>query len=181
MVNGNGLEYDEENHTLDVRGDALIQCGFILDESQEYLRELGNGRLIWLRSRYNIEGLPEVLQHPRYIEALLIQSRGVANDGDCNNCEKLIGFQKIGLGPFELCKSIPGNLNGCCGNCRWQDKSLECSYHHANTEKGIEEAKKQAEREKESQTTGGGSSGRPQRTVYKPERPGMVETKKGGR
>jgi hypothetical protein len=57
-----------------------------------------------------------------YINALLIQSRGVVSAQPCTSCQ-----QRQGQNTFPKCHQVPGFFEGCCTNCKWPDKALQCS------------------------------------------------------
>ena len=56
---------------------------------------------------------------PSYVNATLIQSRGVVNDVACEAC-------RTKRNPFEECRSLPGEWEGACGNCKWKDHGSRC-------------------------------------------------------
>lgn len=56
---------------------------------------------------------------PSYINAILIQSRGVLS-GPCDRCER-------SLRPFLECRRVPGHFGGACGNCKWPDLGARCT------------------------------------------------------
>lgn len=56
---------------------------------------------------------------PSYINAMLIQSRGVVS-GPCDRCQR-------SLRPFLECRRVPGRFGGCCGNCKWPDQAARCT------------------------------------------------------
>jgi Protein of unknown function (DUF3716) len=64
----------------------------------------------------------QVLMHrPSYINALLIQSRGVVQVPACTRCQR-------GRGPFPECRRVQGHFGGCCGNCKWPDAAARCVF-----------------------------------------------------
>lgn len=65
----------------------------------------------------------QIQQHrPSYINALLIQSRGVGLAQPCTNCRFLRGLR-----PFPECRHLPGAFGGACANCKWPDQASQCS------------------------------------------------------
>jgi len=56
---------------------------------------------------------------PSYINALLIQSRGIPS-GPCDRCQR-------SLRPFLECRRVPGHFGGACGNCKWPDHGARCT------------------------------------------------------
>ena len=56
-------------------------------------------------------------QRPSYINALLIQSRGVAVNPACSACVRSQSMSVDGLArPFPACRRLAGHFGGCCGN-----------------------------------------------------------------
>jgi hypothetical protein len=74
--------------------------------------------------RGRITGNQVLSQRPGYINAILIQSRGVARVGDdsCFQCRT-----NCDRGPFPECRSLNGHFGGCCGNCKWRDYAARCT------------------------------------------------------
>ena len=69
--------------------------------------------------------LDQVRTHqPSYINAILIQSRGVLVSAGCLNC------QARGMAPFSECCRMPEHFGECCGNCKWRDHARRCSVHN---------------------------------------------------
>ena len=65
----------------------------------------------------------QIQQHrPSYINALLIQSRGVVLAQPCTNCR-----HGQGMKPFPECRHVPGAFGGACANCKWPDWASQCS------------------------------------------------------
>jgi hypothetical protein len=58
---------------------------------------------------------------PSYVNALLIQSRGVVRAVPCAECSRR------GLTPFPDCASVQGHFGGSCGNCKWRDHAARCN------------------------------------------------------
>lgn len=61
-------------------------------------------------------------QRPSYINALLIQSRGVLVAPPCAACAR-----PGGMSPFPECRRVPGHFGGCCANCKWRDHAARCT------------------------------------------------------
>ncbi|KAJ5407647.1 hypothetical protein N7509_001530 [Penicillium cosmopolitanum] len=57
---------------------------------------------------------------PAYIDALLIQSRGLPLVESCTDWLR-------NLGPFPRCVRLPGHYGGICGNCRYDKRDKECT------------------------------------------------------
>lgn len=73
----------------------------------------------------------QLFQHrPSYINALLIQSRGIL----CTDCAYCAAPRTMPV--FLECRRVPGHFGGCCGNCKWPDKAVRCSYHSNNNPDG---------------------------------------------
>jgi Protein of unknown function (DUF3716) len=73
-----------------------------------------------------------------YINAILIQSRGVARNPPCGAC----AADRPGLRPFPECRRIQGHFGGCCGNCKWRDHAARCTARNieSDDEDGDEQA-----------------------------------------
>ena len=56
-----------------------------------------------------------------YINAILIQSRGVLAIKPCKKCE-----DTPNRGPFTECRTMRDQWGGCCGNCKWRDWQARC-------------------------------------------------------
>lgn len=85
-------------------------------------------------------------------------------------------FSPVRYNPKQECVSLPGYFNDVCGNCRWQDKSAECSRNINNIRENLEKLRADEKRQNEGRTVGG--NGRPSRQSVKPQRFGMVEHNK---
>lgn len=57
---------------------------------------------------------------PSYINAILIQSRGVVSLVPCTECTRR------GSSPFLDCTKLAGHFGGSCGACKWRDHSSRC-------------------------------------------------------
>jgi hypothetical protein len=62
------------------------------------------------------------MHRPSYVNAVLIQSRGMAHHRPCSACRGGAGFR-----PFPECRHLPGHFGGACGNCKWRDHASRCS------------------------------------------------------
>lgn len=58
---------------------------------------------------------------PSYINALIIQSRGIEIPGGCRNSRS---------GVFATTVRLPGYFGGCCGNCKFKDHGARCSVRN---------------------------------------------------
>jgi hypothetical protein len=59
-----------------------------------------------------------------YVNALLIQSRGVLVLEPCSSCQnKMLMDRDAYAYPFVHCIRLPGHFGGCCGNCKWPDRA----------------------------------------------------------
>jgi len=66
--------------------------------------------------------LNQVRTHwPLYINAILIQSRGVLVPASCINC------QTCDMTLFSECRRTPKHFSECCGNCKWREHAAHCS------------------------------------------------------
>jgi len=62
---------------------------------------------------------------PSYINAVLVQSRGVRPVRRCVQCTNR-------LSPFPECRHVPGHFGGACANCKWRDGGRKCSFWTAD-------------------------------------------------
>ena len=60
---------------------------------------------------------------PSYINAVLIQSRGVLVPGGCNICRT-----RLVMRPFPECRILFGHFGDSCGNYKWPDHASR--YRH---------------------------------------------------
>lgn len=63
------------------------------------------------------------MHRPSYINAILIQSRGVAGEQPCDACRRA----RTGPRPFPECRRVAGHFGGACANCKWRDHASRCS------------------------------------------------------
>ena len=65
-----------------------------------------------------------------YVNAILIQSRGVALSRACDQCLKrtATGRKRIPAQRFLDCRVVKGYFGGCCASCKWSDAANKCSY-----------------------------------------------------
>ena len=77
---------------------------------------------------------------PSYLNAILIQSRGVVSAVACDAC----AGDRPGLRPFPECRRVPGHFGGCCGNCKWRDHAVRCSARDNDDGGGGQQAAIQA-------------------------------------
>jgi hypothetical protein len=61
---------------------------------------------------------------PAYVNALLLQFRGIINTIACNLCRT-----RENRGPLVQCVSLENEWNGCCANCKWRNHGARCSDH----------------------------------------------------
>jgi len=78
---------------------------------------------------------------PSYVNAVLIQTRGIVNASPCSMCSLLIcrtttNQRILGecrghpyRGPFLECVSLPYDWSVCCGNCKFRDWAKRCSLN----------------------------------------------------
>jgi hypothetical protein len=78
---------------------------------------------------------------PSYVNAVLIQTRGVANANPCSMYSLLICRTTTNdripaecrdhayRGPFLECVSLPYDWSVCCGNCKFKDWAAKCSLN----------------------------------------------------
>lgn len=65
---------------------------------------------------------------PSYVNALIIQSRGIEVPDGCTNSRS---------GVFAKCVRLPGFFGGCCGNCKWKDHGARCSVRNPGEAKHV--------------------------------------------
>ncbi|KAK3387287.1 hypothetical protein B0H63DRAFT_469722 [Podospora didyma] len=66
-------------------------------------------------------------QRPSYVNGLLIHSRGVDAPTSCAQCQER--RNKNALGPFLICRILPGSYHNSCSNCKWFDNTSACSLY----------------------------------------------------
>jgi hypothetical protein len=69
------------------------------------------------------------MHRPSYVNAVLIQSRGMDHRRPCSACRGGAGFR-----PFPECRRLPGHFGGACGNCKWRDHASRCSVRDTDSE-----------------------------------------------
>ena len=70
-------------------------------------------------------------QRPSYVNGLLIHSRGTDAPVQCNQCADR--RTKNALGPFIVCRILPGSFHNSCSNCKWFDNTSACSLYTGPT------------------------------------------------
>ncbi|KAK3397119.1 hypothetical protein B0T20DRAFT_454424 [Sordaria brevicollis] len=70
-------------------------------------------------------------QRPSYVNGLLIHSRGTDAPVQCNQCAER--RTKNALGPFIVCRILPGSFHNSCSNCKWFDNTSACSLYTGPT------------------------------------------------
>ncbi|KAJ5249373.1 hypothetical protein N7524_011689 [Penicillium chrysogenum] len=65
-------------------------------------------------------------QRPSYINALLIQSRGLPLITPCEAC------RQTQRRPFPAYVRAPGHFGGACGNCKWRDAAIRCTVRDSS-------------------------------------------------
>ncbi|KAI8716040.1 hypothetical protein NCS52_00896600 [Fusarium sp. LHS14.1] len=79
----------------------------------------------FLRDRIQLEQVTSM--RDSYVNAFLIQSRGVRIE-PCFSClHKMSRDPSSYASPFPHCIRLPGHFGGCCGNCKWPDRAAGCS------------------------------------------------------
>jgi hypothetical protein len=85
---------------------------------QQTVLALPGRDVVFVRGRITPQQL--VTHRPSYVNALLIQSRGVVRARPCTECSRR------GLSPFPECRQVAGHFGGACGNCKWRDHAARC-------------------------------------------------------
>lgn len=70
-------------------------------------------------------------QRPSYVNGLLIHSRGTDAPVQCTQCADR--RTKNALGPFIVCRILPGSFHNSCSNCKWFDNTSACSLYTGPT------------------------------------------------
>ncbi|WPJ64711.1 hypothetical protein SMAC4_02330 [Sordaria macrospora] len=70
-------------------------------------------------------------QRPSYVNGLLIHSRGIDAPEQCTHCADR--RTKNALGPFIVCRILPGSFHNSCSNCKWFDNTSACSLYTGPT------------------------------------------------
>jgi len=65
----------------------------------------------------------KIKARPSYLNAILIQSRGIFQVPSCTHCSS-------GKGKFTACHRIPGVFGGACASCKWSDWAQKCTYYN---------------------------------------------------
>jgi len=91
-----------------------------------------------------------------YINAILIQSRGMLVPDGCTDC------QERGMTLFPECRRTPGHFGECCGNCKWRDHAAHCSVRNNDVLIAI------SDDEDNDGADGGGRVARPRRIAPAP-------------
>lgn len=109
-----------QNPVLPIQGQAYL-APYV--HSDAGLRELAqHGQPVpFIRGRISARQIQ--YHRPSYINALLIQSRGVRLARPCTHCRGGQGLRR----PFPECRHIPGEWEGACANCKWPDRANQCS------------------------------------------------------
>jgi hypothetical protein len=63
---------------------------------------------------------------PSYVNAILIQSRGIVTPAPCDHC---VSDRRK---PFPSCRRAAGHFGGCCANCKWRDWGSRCTFYNSN-------------------------------------------------
>lgn len=95
-------------------------AGYLHTDEQRMLLDLPGQDVPFIPGRINWQ---QLVQHrDSYINALLIQSRGIRMQHPCAACQSTRGRPV-----FPECRRVPGAYNGCCANCKWRDHASHCT------------------------------------------------------
>ena len=95
----------------------------------------------------------QIGQHrPSYVNAILIQSRGLQVHPACLQCRT-----GPGLRPFPECRRLRGHFGGCCANCKWRDHAARCTAVRRGGDDGGSEDDDDHHRRTRSPSAGAGS------------------------
>ncbi len=103
--------------------------------------------------------LPANLQDHKFIESLLIQSRGQGNSTHCEYCEKWLGL-------YAECRALQGWFGNACRNCKKNDWAARCTLSEVYKKDKEEYEEMQKLRKKEWITTRGGCTTRKPANYY---------------
>lgn len=98
----------------------------LLHDTQRQIFELRSREIIyfvqgWITARHIAS------KRPSYVNGLLIHSRGQDASTSCAQCaEKRV---KNAIGPFLVCRVLPGKYHNSCSNCKWFDNTSVCSLY----------------------------------------------------
>ncbi|KAJ4311059.1 hypothetical protein N0V84_010637 [Fusarium piperis] len=98
---------------------------YIHNEQQQAVLRLPGRPVTFLRDRVQLAQVES--KRDSYVNAFLIQSRGVQVDA-CSSCLRKMSRDPSSYAhPFPDCIRLPGRFGGCCGNCKWPDHGASCS------------------------------------------------------
>jgi hypothetical protein len=132
-----GFEADAEEvprgtrlETIDVRGGRLRS--FVHSPQGLAVMRMAEGRTVDF-VRGGVSERQVRMHRPSYVNALLIQSRGVLVPEPCASCQnKMLMDRDAYAYPFVHCIRLPGHFGGCCGNCKWPDRASRCSIREGS-------------------------------------------------
>lgn len=110
--------------------DALTAQSLVHDTQRAIFNECPSREYIyfvngWITARHIAS------QRPSYVNGLLIHSRGTDAPVQCNQCAER--RTKNALGPFIVCRILPGSFHNSCSNCKWFDNTSACSLYTGPT------------------------------------------------
>jgi hypothetical protein len=107
-----------QDPVLPVQDQLLAQ--YVSNNGQRNLLARPGRTMAFTYGRVNAQQIHS--KRPSYINALLIQSRGVDCAQPCVRCRT-----SQGRTPFPECRRVPDAFGGCCANCKWPDLGSRCS------------------------------------------------------
>ncbi|KAM0415825.1 hypothetical protein ACHAPT_013235 [Fusarium lateritium] len=109
---------------VDVSGQQLAP--YVHNTLQRGVLALPGRPVTFLRDRVRLDQVTS--KRDSYVNAFLIQSRGVRIDDPCSECLRKMSRDSSSYArPFPHCIRLPGHFSGCCGNCKWTDHAGKCN------------------------------------------------------
>ncbi|KAH8883799.1 hypothetical protein GQ53DRAFT_752634 [Thozetella sp. PMI_491] len=98
----------------------------LMHDTQRHIFEMRSREIIyfvqgWITARHIAS------KRPSYVNGLLIHSRGQDASTSCAQCADKRA--KNAIGPFLVCRVLPGKYHNSCSNCKWFDNTSVCSLY----------------------------------------------------
>lgn len=99
---------------------------YIHNQLQQRVLGLPGRPVRFVHNRVRLEQVTSM--RDSYVNAFLIQSRGVLCPRPCSACWAQMRLDPNGYArPFPYCIRLPHHFGGCCGNCKWPDRAAYCT------------------------------------------------------
>ncbi|KAH6620897.1 hypothetical protein B0J18DRAFT_491251 [Chaetomium sp. MPI-SDFR-AT-0129] len=105
--------------------DALTEQSLVHDTQRTIFRLASRETILFVQGWITAKHIAS--QRPSYVNGLLIHSRGHDAAVSCAQCVEKRG--KGALGPFMVCRVLPGYYHDSCSNCKWFDNTSSCSLY----------------------------------------------------